>query len=72
MTSDQNYFLKWYQVEDFWIDNYLSISDMAYNLQQHKKINMAEESETDDDDDGMILNMYQFSGLEVISKVQKT
>ena len=45
---------------------------MAYNLQQHKKINMAEKSETDDDDDGKILNMYQFSGLEVISKVQKT
>ena len=51
MTSDQSYFLKWYQVEDFWIDNSSSIPDMAYNLQQRQKRNMAEESETDDDDD---------------------
>ena len=31
---------------------------MAYNLQQRHKRNMAEESETDDDDDGKILFNY--------------
>ena len=38
---------------------------MAYNLQKRKERNMAEESETDDDDDGKIviyLNMYQWVG----------
>ena len=39
----------------FWIDNYLSTSDMAYNLQQRQKRSMEEESESDDDDDGKII-----------------
>ena len=48
---------------------------MAYNLRKRKKINMAEESETDDDDDGKIViylsieHVPDSRALELISKV---
>ena len=48
---------------------------MAYNLRKRKKINMAEESETDDDDDGKIAiylsieHVPDSRALELISKV---
>ena len=42
---------------------------MAYNLQQCQKINTAEESKTDDDDDGKIIYLNIQYVTDIISKM---
>ena len=60
------------QFRIFWIDNYLwllSILDLAYNLRQQQKRNLAEESESEADDGKRNVIILDKICLKVISNV---